>query len=145
MSKNLVVVHNVVELTKTYLALKARAEKLAYSLQSLLPLAGKTSAVQEAFLQTFGQLKLIEQLNATAEQTLGALQVSELPADTAPDDLFGALVKLCGELIDSVVEEFGVAPEVALSATVKDLSRQLTMLETVITDAESTAKNCFPQ
>lgn len=127
-----------IELNAQFTGLKARAEQAAYKLQATIPVSNLPTDAQEAFLFAFSDLKLLEQLLETAENTMNAIALQEQVPDNESDDadLFSGLADLLSQLVDTLFDQFGVSKDLILPTVTKDMARQLELIETILKRCE---------
>ena len=124
------------ELTAKFDALKERATKVALSIQAAVPVTERPLVAQEAFLLILADLKLIEKLFETTNETLNG--VNATVAAEAGDD--SDLASLAQMLVDALMDQFGVSKDAIMPAILKDLERQLELIETVVVRDEASQK-----
>lgn len=125
-----------------YTKLKARVASLAVSVQGALPLQGVTATQQEAFLLTFADLKKLELLLPFTEEVISTLPLAPInkKAKGHANGFFGALLELAAEAAEAAREQMGVDGQVFFETMIKDLDRQVELLEGLVDRAEDTFK-----
>ena len=117
-------------------ALKERATTVALSVQAAVPVTERPLAAQEAFLLTFADLKLVETLLEKGGEALKGVDAS-VAAEAGEDSLLASLAE---RIADAMMEEFGVAKQAIMPAILKDLDRQLVLIESVVVRMEASQK-----
>jgi hypothetical protein len=122
-----------------YEALKDRANKIAEALQAAVPLTGRPQSAQEAFMLTYSDFTLLQHLFKTAQETINGINLSQASPDQLEkaDEIFTELADLAKELIESVVEQFGISENFVMPSVFKDLVRQVDLIEFIVTRAEA--------
>lgn len=130
---------NLVELKAKYDELKERATKVALTIQSAIPVNQLTLEAQQAFLLTLSDLQLFDSLAQRCENTFNAIAFEKASPEEIEQagGLAGTLVALAVQLVDGLMEQFGVAEEAILPAVSADLVRQMDLIETIVARAES--------
>jgi hypothetical protein len=130
---------DVAALQTKFTDLKDRSTAIAHVLQGALPMTGRPLPAQEAFLLTLADLKLLEKLLETAESTFNGIALQAVDPDQKPDGIVGDLVELAEELVEAVMDQFGIDKAAIAPAIIKDVVRQIELLETVVVRAEASA------
>ena len=125
------------ELKAKFDALKERATAVALSIQAAIPVTERSLAAQEAFLLTMSDLKELEKLFGTVEETFNGVGAT-FAAEAGDDSEFASLAQA---LSDMLMEQFGVSKEAILPAILKDLTRQLELVEILVIRAETSLKD----
>lgn len=130
---------NVLALKSKFDALKERCVEVATSIQAAIPLTDRPQASQEAFFLAFADLKLLEELTDTAVNTFKCINLEEASPETIqePSGLLAALTYFAEGIIDMVVEGYGLSKEFVMPAIIKDLERQINLIETLVVRAEA--------
>lgn len=116
---------------------QARAKESAYKLQAAIPVSNQSNEAQQAFLLAFSDLKLLEHLLETAQSTVNAIASQDAPkAEDDNRNFSSGLSNLLTKIVDAVVEQFGVSEDLILPALMKDVARQLELIETILKRCE---------
>jgi hypothetical protein len=130
---------DVAALQVKFTDLKERATAVAHVLQGALPMTGRPLPAQEAFLLTLSDLKLLEKLLETAESTFNGIALQTADPANKPDGIVGELVELAEGLVEAIMDQFGIDKDAIAPAIIKDVVRQIELLETVVVRAEASA------
>ena len=135
-------VPDVLELKKKHDDLKERAVKAAQAAQSAIPVTGRSQAAQEAFLLTLLDIEQLGQLGSSAEMTFDSINLQKATPEQIQKagGLVEALSALSGRLIDSLVKQLGVAKEIVMPTLIKDLARQIDLIEMLVVRTETSLK-----
>ncbi|MBS2010440.1 MAG: hypothetical protein JST01_25545 [Cyanobacteria bacterium SZAS TMP-1] len=116
-----------------------RGQTVAEALQAAIPVTASTPAQQEAFMSALSDLQLLKTLLPGAQSSLNGLNLSSAsPEEIAQaGDFVAAMAELAKDLIETVSETFGVAPDLVIPAAIKQLTTLLDLIETIVVRAES--------
>jgi hypothetical protein len=131
--------HNIVAMKAQFDDFTARGNKAGETLQAAIPLTGRPLPAQEAFLFALADIKLLQHLMETVQNTFNGINLQAATPEQLAEggDFAQSLAELAGEMIEAMVENFGLSKEIIMPTCIKDLARDLALVETIIVRLEA--------
>ena len=132
---------NVVTLKEGFDALLERANAVGPLLEAAVPLTGRPAEVQEAFLLAFSDIKSLQVLARETQKTFNAINLTSLTSEQLEkaDELDSTLAEMLSEMVADAVQAYGIDKAVIVSTIVKDLTRDVERIESIVTRLEAEA------